>query len=240
MTLSHERYLEAIEKESAALLDAARGNLDAHVPSCPGWNMSDLLGHLGEVQRRWNEIAARGLTDPRDTEDHDPPEGVDLIEWFGEGPRLLVDTLADADLEQQIWSWSPVKKVGFVPRRMAQETAVHRWDAQNAVGDPSDIDSDLAADGIDELFYVWLPARASLKEQPRTTVHIHTTDTDGEWLIVLDEEPIVTREHAKGDAALRGPASDVLLYLWGRIDASSLEIHGDPAVPEQFRSVFDL
>jgi len=240
MTLSHERYLEAIEKESAALLDAARGNLGAPVPSCPEWNMSDLLGHLGEVHRFWNEMAGRALTNPRDSEDHNPPEGVDLIEWFGEGPGLLVSTLADADLEQPMWSWSPVKKVGFVPRRMAQETAVHRWDAQNAVGDPSDIDADLAADGIDELMYVWLPAQAALEEPPKTSVHIHTTDADGEWLAVLDNEPSVTREHAKGDVALRGPASDVLLYLWHRLDASSVEILGNAAVLEQFRSIFDL
>jgi uncharacterized protein (TIGR03083 family) len=165
---------------------------------------------------------------------------VDLIEWFGEGSALLVNTLGGADLERPMWSWSRVKKVGFVPRRMAQETAVHRWDTQNAVGDPSGIEADLAADGIDELMSVWLPAMAPLKDPPKTSVHIHTTDTDGEWLVVLDEEPVVTREHAKGDAALRGPASDVLLYLWGRIDASTLDVHGDLAVLEQFRSVFDL
>jgi uncharacterized protein (TIGR03083 family) len=240
MTLAHERYLDAIEKESAALLETASGNLDAYVPSCPEWTMSDLLDHLGEVQRRWNEMAARALTDPRDCQNHDPPEGVDLIEWFGEGPRLLLGTLAEADLEQPMWSWSAVKKVGFVPRRMAQETAVHRWDAQNAVADPSDIDADLAADGIDELMYVWLPTMAPLEEPPGKSVHIHTTDAVGEWLAVLDEEPVVTREHAKGDAALRGPASDVLLYLWGRTDASTLDVHGDLAVLEQFRSVFDL
>jgi uncharacterized protein (TIGR03083 family) len=240
MTLAHERYLDAIEKESAVLLEAARGNLDAHVLSCPEWTMSDLLAHLGEVHRFWNEMAGRALTDPGDSENHDPPGGVDLIEWFGEGSALLVNTLGGADLERPMWSWSRVKKVGFVPRRMAQETAVHRWDTQNAVGDPSGIEADLAADGIDELMSVWLPAMAPLKEPPKTSVHIHTTDTDGEWLVVLNEEPVVTREHAKGDAALRGPASDVLLYLWGRIDASTLDIHGDLAVLEQFRSVFDL
>jgi uncharacterized protein (TIGR03083 family) len=240
MTLAHERYLEAIDKESSALMDAARGNLDARVPSCPEWNMGDMLGHLGEVHRFWNEMAGRALTDPGDSENHDPPEGVDLIEWFGEGPRLLIDTLADADLEQPMWSWSRVKKVGFVPRRMAQETAVHRWDAQNATGAPKQIDPDLAVDGIDELLSVWLPAMAPLKDPPKTSVHIHTTDAEGEWLVVLEEEPVVTREHAKGDAALRGPASDVLLFLWGRIDSSSLAIHGDPAVLEQFRSIFNL
>ena len=240
MTLAHERYLDAIEKDSAALLEAARGNFAARIPSCPEWSMNELLVHLGEVHRFWNEMAGRALTDPGDSENHDPAEGTDLIDWFNEGSALLVNTLAGADLERPMWSWSLLKKVGFVPRRMAQETAMHRWDAQNAVGDPSGIDSELAADGIDELMFLWLPAMAPLMDPPKTSVHIHTTDTDGEWLVVLDEEPVVTREHAKGDAALRGPASDVLLYLWRRIDASTLTIHGDPMVLEQFRSVFNL
>ena len=254
MTLSRSRYLEALERESTALVEAARGNLDAHVPSCPEWKVSDLLAHLGEVHRAWNELATRALTRPGETEDeqraasrasrergdYDPPEGVDLIDWFAEGPVLLEQTLADANLEQPMWTWSRVKTVGFLPRRMAQETAMHRWDVENASGEPSAIDSDLAADGIDELMYVWLPAMAPLKEPPRTSVHVHTTDADGEWLAVLEEEPVVIREHAKGDAALRGAAPDVLLYLWGRTDASSVEILGDRAVLDGFRSVFDL
>ena len=240
MTLSHERSLEAIEKESAALAQAARGNLEVDVPSCPGWSMSDLLGHLGKVQRFWAEMAERALTDPSITGNHDPPEGVNLIEWFAESTQVLLAAIRDADLERPMWSWSPVKKVEFVPRRMAQETAVHRWDAENAVGDPSDLDGDLAIDGIDELLFLFLPTEAPLKEPPGSSVHIHTTDADGEWLAVLDEQPVVTREHAKGDVALRGPSSDVLLYLWGRVEPSSLEIHGDPATLDHFRSVFDL
>jgi len=240
MTLPHERYLEAIKTESAALTEAARGHLDVHVPTCPEWNMSDLLGHLGKVHRFWNEMAGRALTDPHESADHNPPEGVDLLEWYSETPERLVRTLSDADLEQPMWSWSRVKKVGFVPRRMAQETAVHRWDAQNAVGDPADIAGDLAVDGIDELLFVFLPAGAPLEEPQGSSVHIHTTDSAGEWLAILEGEPVVTREHAKGDVALRGPSSDVLLYLWGRVEPSSLEIHGDGATLDHFRSVFDL
>ena len=240
MTLTHERYLEAIDKESAALAGAARNNLDAQVPSCPGWSMSHLLGHLGRVQRFWGEMAERALTDPSAAGNHQPPQGVNLIEWFAESTQLLLASIRDADLERPMWSWSPVKRVEFVPRRMAQETAMHRWDGTNAAGRPSSIDADLAVDGIDELLFVYLATEAPLSDPPGSSVHIHTTDSDGEWLAVLDEEPVVTREHAKGDVALRGPSSDVLLYLWGRMEPSSLVIHGDTAKLDQFRSVFDL
>ena len=60
------------------------------------------------------------------------------------------------------------------------------------------------------------------------SVHLHCTDTEGEWLIVRDgDDLVVTREHAKGDVAARGTASDVLRFLWGRGGADQLEVFGD-------------
>jgi len=240
MTLTHERYLEAIDKESAELAGAARGNLDTQVPSCPGWSMRDLLGHIGRVQRFWGEMAENAYENPADAQNHEPPEGVDLVEWFEESTRNLLNALDGIDLDRPMWSWSPVKSVSFVPRRMAHETAIHRWDAQNAVGDPGGISGDLAVDGIDELLFIFFLGEAPLEGPHRSSVHIHATDANGEWLVIVAEEPVITREHAKGDVALRGPSSDVLLYLWGRIEPASLVIHGDTTKLDQFRSVFDL
>jgi uncharacterized protein (TIGR03083 family) len=240
MTLTHGRYLEVIEKESGALAAAARGNLDEPVPSCPEWNMSHLVAHIGEVQRFWAEIARRGLTDPRAAERHDPPTSIDLVQWFLDGAHGLVETLVDIDLDRPIWTWSRADTTAFVPRRMAQEVAMHGWDARNAVGDASPIAIDVSVDGIDELLYVWLPAMAPLKEAPGTSLHLHTTDAEGEWLAVLEEEPVLSREHAKGDAAVRAPASDMVLWMWGRSPAEVLEVHGDAAVLEQFRNSFNL
>ena len=47
---------------------------------------------------------------------------------------------------------------------------------------------------------------------------------------------VVTREHAKGDVAARGTASDLLLFLWGRVPATALEVFGDAALLDRFRS----
>ena len=68
------------------------------------------------------------------------------------------------------------------------------------------------------------------------SVHIHCTDVDGEWLIVPSEslDVVVTREHAKGDCAIRGSASQLLLGLWRRIPMSSLEVIGNADVAAQF------
>jgi predicted lipid carrier protein YhbT len=60
------------------------------------------------------------------------------------------------------------------------------------------------------------------------TLHIHCTDTDGEWLLRLTADGIeLERAHAKGDAALRGAASDLLLAVWHRADLDTIDVVGD-------------
>ncbi|MEI8241095.1 MAG: maleylpyruvate isomerase family mycothiol-dependent enzyme, partial [Actinomycetota bacterium] len=66
-------------------------------------------------------------------------------------------------------------------------------------------------------------------------VHIHCTDVAGEWTIrESDGGFVVTREHAKGDTAIRGAASDILLALWRRTPLSSVEVIGDADVAARF------
>jgi hypothetical protein len=67
------------------------------------------------------------------------------------------------------------------------------------------------------------------------SVHLHCTDVDGEWLLTADADgtDVVTREHAKGDAAMRGPAHDLLLVLWRRQSLDTIDVIGDRAVAER-------
>ncbi len=52
----------------------------------------------------------------------------------------------------------------------------------------------------------------------------------------------VTREHAKGDVALRGAAGDVLLVLWGRmaIDDAEVDTFGSDDVLRRLLAVANL
>jgi hypothetical protein len=50
----------------------------------------------------------------------------------------------------------------------------------------------------------------------------------------------VSREHAKGDVAARGSASDLLLFLWGRVSAERLEVFGDAELLARFRTVIKV
>ena len=44
-----------------------------------------------------------------------------------------------------------------------------------------------------------------------------------------DGASAIRREHAKADVAVRGPASDLELFLYNRRGSDGLEVFGDPA-----------
>lgn len=114
--------------------------------------------------------------------------------------------------------------------------AVHRWDADTAAGTQTSIAPKLASDGIDEFLTLMLSKVAPHAAAVGGSVHLHCTDVAGEWTVREgdDGQPLVTREHAKGDAAMRGTASDLLLVLWRRIDLASIDVVGDTEVAARF------
>jgi uncharacterized protein (TIGR03083 family) len=257
--LTREYYCDAFTRDAAAIAALARRRLAAPVPSCPGWSVASLITHLAadvyatrvrQFQALPNEARLESFTDlglPArfeawvDGDRANPdlaPDG--LIELFEETAATLGSLLRAADPGQPIKTWwAPQQNAAFLQRRMALETAIHRWDAQLAHNMIEPIDSDLAADGVDETLDIMVPARRGWAEQPRTgqgeSYHLHRTDGAGEWIIRFPAGgPVVTREHARCDVAIRGNASDLFLFLWQRIPASRLEVHGDSALVDRY------
>lgn len=225
-------YLAAVRAETAALADAAERGTDAPVPPCPGWTVGDVAVHVGQVHRRF-EFAVRTAATERPTQRFEPPGGAALGAWVRQGAEALVATLAAAPDDRLVWSWRGTSPVPWVRRRMAHETAVHRWDADAAHGDPAPVPADLAADGIDEFLDECLGYRCPAWTGEAVSVHLHRTDGPGEWLVEVDREGLrVRRAHGRGDAAVRGRASDLLLLLWRRRAPRDVEVHGDAAALE--------
>lgn len=238
-------YLDAVAADGAALAAAARLGLDPQVPSCPEWKVADLVSHTGMVHAWVTEMVRTGAEQRLSWRELPKPPGPDdLVDWFEVGVGVLISVLRDADPAKPVWNWSPQPKTAaFWPRRMANETAVHRWDGQLAHGVQQPIAAELAVDGIDEIIRVFIATDAA--DHPEATLggtlHLHTTDATGEWLVeVADGKVDVRQEHGKGDAALRGAASDLLLYLWGRKPAAPLEVFGDQAVVDNWAKIIDL
>jgi uncharacterized protein (TIGR03083 family) len=158
-----------------------------------------------------------------------PEDAAQLLPWFRTSLAELLAALS-VDADTPAWNSQPnaPNTVGWWQRRQALETVVHRWDMQSAA-DPGHVDPiapDLAVDGIDEFLTTFLPRVA---DALTGTLHLHATDTPGEWWLDFDAEELATRrQHAKADTAVRGPASGLYLWLWNRQtpEAAGLEVFG--------------
>ncbi len=235
--------LDALRREAADVAVAARIDLNAAVPNCPGWTVAELVRHTGRAHR-WGLTNVRAASPDSQTKGDDivfPPDA-ELPTWIEAGAAELATTIA-ADPDRPCWSFAPHQRTAaFWARRAAQETLVHRWDAEIAVGlVPGQLDGETALDGIEEFFGVFIPLvmRRSGKVVPEGTLHLHRTDGDGEWMLQQGSDGglSVTREHGKGDAAVRASASDLLLLLWGRLepDAPALQVFGDRSIVDAWR-----
>lgn len=207
---------------------------DTPVPSCPGWTVDDLLWHLAEVHHFWGWVLTERVATPEGYAPPDRPSGDALFDLYTAGLDRLATALRDTPADTAIWTWTDDHSAGWLVRRMAHETAIHRWDADDAAGTAAPLDPALASDGIDE-FLSWFLSPAEGAQPVGGSVHIHCGDVAGEWTLRPDGDGFdVTREHAKGDCALRGAAGDLLLVLWRRRPMSTIDVVGDADVAARF------
>jgi uncharacterized protein (TIGR03083 family) len=169
-----------------------------------------------------------------------------VLGWFAEEFAALVDMLEAIDPDLPAWNWAPQsKKAIFWYRRMAHETAVHRWDAQMAVGRGEPVETLLAADGVTEVLDTLLPAGRRQGPTDRTgVVQLVATDVDEQWLVrlrgagiaLLDTATLLDTDDPHARVLARGTASDLLLALWGRVPFDILDVTGDATLLESLRT----
>ncbi len=243
--IATERWYAEIEASTEILAGIVHGaDLTRPVPTCPDWTLRQLATHLGRAHRWAAEIASTRSAEfiPfRQVPDGRIPDDPALqAPWLRAGAARVIEAVREAGSDP-VWAFTGLRPATFWARRMAHETAMHRADAQLAVGRQAEFQPDLAADGIDE----WLGFMSGLGAQdPRVTalpegavLHVHATDAGldgaGEWLVRREgPEVTVLPGHGQGDVALRGPAARLLLVLVRRVppDDPQVEVLGDRAL----------
>lgn len=243
--MDNDELLRSLRADAPALRAAARAaDPNVAIEACPAWTPVDLVWHVGEAHHFWATVVGDKLQSPDGyvrPARPDTDEGVDA--FAADSAELLLNALSSTDPATPVWTWSDQKDAGFVIRRMAQETAVHRVDAEHAAGHDHRIDAETASDGIDEFLEFFATMWRRDDALPLNgSVHLHCTDAAGEWLVTTDSDDnyVVTREHAKGDAAMRGSAHDLLMVLWRRSPIDNIDCVGDVAVAQRFVARTDL
>ena len=236
--LDHAELLATITAETARLSGAlAAAGLDAAVPTAPGWNTARLARHVGDAHR-WAEavvrtratefVAVTSLDDRTPPDDHDG-----VARWLASGAQRLVAALDEAGPDTEVWSWAQQPSSGFWARWAVHETLLRRVDVELAAGLAVTVDPGPAVDGVGH----WLDVLALTDDGAHPlrgdgeTVHLHATDGHGEWTLTRTPDGLRWAEgHARGDAALRAAAADLLLVLTGRRPVDGLDVRGDRAV----------
>jgi uncharacterized protein (TIGR03083 family) len=222
------RRVELIATDSRALAAAAERDLTARITCCPDWSMADLVRHVLQVHRSWCRIVELGITEP-DWSEEPLPGDAELLPAFLANAERLTDVLGATDPQKPCWTWGPEQNAGFVQRFQVQEAALHRWDAQEAIGPPDPIATDGAADSLVQLEGI-MPLAAP--------------DATTGYTLLATDAPVDVTLRANADATIvgtvRGTASDLLLADWRRVPVASLEVTGDAAAVTAAIAAADL
>ncbi|MEG9226904.1 maleylpyruvate isomerase family mycothiol-dependent enzyme [Aeromicrobium sp. Sec7.5] len=231
--MDHVLELATAMQRYAEVADAAFG--DEPVPSCPGWTIDDLTGHLGTVHRWAASILLSGQR-------IDEPRGVRVTEpradWYARTAAALLEVVRAVPADEPTPNSARVHETAaYWPRRQMHETTIHVIDAGLALGlgaDGTPISAELAADGVDELLGVMLPRMTARGQRPHLEgrVRVVATDTGRSW--VVGESPDAMRtpillyagEGADADGEIRATAADLYLGLWGRLERERLTTSG--------------
>jgi uncharacterized protein (TIGR03083 family) len=258
--MDNSRFLACLEADYRRIREVVPGHLEARVPSCPDWTVADLTRHVGEVYLHKVQCMREGRA--RVT-DWPPPELGD------EEPVALLDR-SYADLVAELTTrdpaapggtwYTPDPTVGFWIRRMAQESVIHRIDAELGAGASiAPIPDDLAIDGIDELLKVFVAYSFSqwpegfteaLKNSVGHTYKIQAAATNEgpstAWLVKTAPESLAAEggpdeklpDTATPDVTISGSPADLLRWAWNReapARPTSVKIEGSPEALTELR-----
>jgi uncharacterized protein (TIGR03083 family) len=242
-----EFWLAALRAEGPVLLRVV-GEADpqAPVPSCPQWTVADLVGHLVRLYTWVGTHVGRGVVTPPEEPEPTGPRTATPAEYDTALANLL--TLFDV-LDPEMPAWNPdpqAKKVAYWQRRLAHDTAVHRWDAQMAaVGLTEPLEAKLAADVVGEALDTLLPGGRGRRTADRHgMVALSATDLEQTWHIrlrkgggvaLLDTDTLLDDDDLHERVIAAGNASDLALALWGRVGFDVLTVTGDEQLLECLR-----
>jgi uncharacterized protein (TIGR03083 family) len=239
--MEDSRYLECLSSDYTRLRDAAAAGEPAEpVPCCPGWTSRDLILHVATVYlHKATSMRTGQVPEPW------PPPGLDgepllpLLERAYDELMLQFSQHAPSD-PTPTW-YDPDQTVAFWIRRMAQETVIHRIDAEQAAGLPvTPVPDDLAVDGVDEVLKrmlaydsaTWPDLFSQMKghlagEGSRDAIMVAAGQAA--WTIRPAPRGVPVEDGATGHprVTIEAAPDPMLRWLWGRTGDDAVRVTGD-------------
>ena len=220
---------------------AEQGELNVDIPSCEGWDMRELVRHLG-MMHLW---AAGNVAFPKDgwlvVDDlpdlagHWPdlatswPEDAELVSWYRETLANLVRVLETASPDVEAFTFLPAPSpLAMWARRQASEIAIHRFDAETSRCMTSHFDPDFATDMLDELLSGFALRPREIDVDAERVLHVDAKDVGEHWYLTIGPGGISTaRKGGDADLTVTGTAAELYLVFWNRTPDASVNMDGD-------------
>jgi uncharacterized protein (TIGR03083 family) len=245
--MEYSEFLDCLAVDFARFRAVVPIDPAAAVPTCPGWTVADLTRHVGQVYLHKTVAMREGaLPDPWPPAELADEEPLVLLDRAYAG---LIEEFAARKPGDPAGTWYPPdQSVGFWARRMAQETLIHRIDAELGTGQPvAPVPGELAVDGIDELLKVFVAYGVAewgdyftdtLAGSPGRTYAIRTDGAawgvrTGPGLFAVDDGDLDA-----ADVTVSGPPTALLRWVWNREgagEASAVTLDGVPEAVDTLR-----
>lgn len=193
-------YLLLVNQLSQAFVEElAHRQPESPIASTTWPTVGALVKHVASIYRWVAEIVSTGAAAPRS----ESPLADDTMDAEASAARKqLLDALTRAGDDSPCWIIGGHQGTAdFWMRRMVFETLKHLIDLRGAGGAPpvpAELTADLAAEGIDEFFDVFLArSRASLEPLPGTLAMV-STDAGRAWTLTADP----ARFSVQGESAI--------------------------------------
>jgi predicted lipid carrier protein YhbT len=128
---------------------------------------------------------------------------------------------------------------------MAQETVIHRVDAELAAGLPvSPIPDDLALDGVDEVLERFLAYGSRMWQEDFGKLlddldgrAVRVVAGDRSWVAAMANDGVTVSAHGDSAASVSGAPQPLLLWLWRRAGDADVAVDGDAALVAKLREL---
>jgi uncharacterized protein (TIGR03083 family) len=247
MAVAFSEYLDHIEQDALTLAGLSPRASAQPVPSCPGWQVTDLLAHCCNVLlQKVPLLQARSLEPPDGGSwTRAKPGDADLPTLLNETARKILTELRSIGPDVPLWSWyAPDHSSYFWARRLAHELTIHRVDLELSLQRTGTCQPLLAADGVGEVLEVFLarPGRPITDSGPEAMVQIRGTDLPCSWSVRMTAAGSLVSAAAaeRPDATISGQVQALYLWLWGRSGPEQLEVDGPVALRDRLRGLLAL
>ena len=230
--MEYVELLDSVVADVATVTGVLATDAAAAVPHCPGWAVRDLVAHHGGVLRWATKIVRTGEEVAESV--RAPVDLADLADWYVSSASGFVVASASTDPDRACWTFGrPPGRTWFWFRRQALEAAVHRWDAETAVGRSSGFAPEIGSAGISEVVDNLFPRQVALGRTPGLSgsVELMATDTNELWTLGDSRD-------SGGGATVEASTEVLLLLLWRRVDMddSRVKVTGPTEIVKQLRT----